>query len=156
MFGECRLEIGRKSTFNWNNRFLLHKNSTVIIGEDCMFGIDTFIHSGDGHSIFDLDTQKNTNSFADDDMELAEYRIVIHNHVWLGRNSTVICNNKITEIGEGSVVGLGSLVKGYFPNNVIIAGVPAKIKKDNVAWARKPRTNNISDCGDYINHTNYF
>lgn len=156
VLGECRLEIGKNSTFNWNNRIYMHKYSTVIIGEDCMFGMDILIQSGDGHSIFDLNTQRNTNMFLIDDAETAEYKIVINDHVWLGRNSAIICNNKMTEIGEGSIVGTCSLVKGCFPNNVIIAGVPGKIKKDNIAWARKPRSSNISDCGDYIKHTNYF
>ena len=156
MLGESKLEIGRKSTFNWNDRIYMHKYSVVMIGDDCMFAMDILIQAGDGHSIFDLNTQQNINMFVDDDMELAEYKMIIHNHVWLGRNSTVICNNRITEIGEGSIVGACSLVKGCFPNNIIIAGVPGKIKKDNIAWARKPRSGNISDCGDYIKKTKYF
>ena len=30
-----------------------------------------------------------------------------------------------TEIGENSIVGVGSVVKGVFPDNVIIQGSPA-------------------------------
>lgn len=34
------------------------------------------------------------------------------------------------------MVGLGSIVKGTFPNNCIVAGVPAKIIKKDIAWER--------------------
>ena len=33
------------------------------------------------------------------------------------------------KLGDNSVVAAGAVVKGVFPNNVIIGGVPAKILK---------------------------
>ena len=57
--------------------------------------------------------------------------ILIENHVWIGSNVTVLKN---TKIGENCVIATGSVVKGNFPPNCLIAGVPAKIIKQNVNW----------------------
>ncbi|WP_159021824.1 sugar O-acetyltransferase [Formosa sp. L2A11] len=52
--------------------------------------------------------------------------ITIGNNVWIGGNST-ICPG-IT-LGNNVVVGAGSVVTKSFPDNVVIAGNPAKIIK---------------------------
>lgn len=50
-------------------------------------------------------------------------QISIGNNVFIGMNSTILFN---TEIGDNCVIAAGSVVKGKFQNNSIIAGVPAK------------------------------
>ena len=45
----------------------------------------------------------------------------------IGNNVTIL---KGTNIGENSIIGVGSIVKGEFPENVIISGNPAKIIKN--------------------------
>jgi acetyltransferase-like isoleucine patch superfamily enzyme len=47
-----------------------------------------------------------------------------------------------SSIGDGSVVGLGSIVKGSFPNNCILAGSPAKTVRRDIAWERPHLTLN--------------
>ena len=42
-----------------------------------------------------------------------------------------------TFIGDGSIVGAGSVVKGKFLNNVAIAGNSSKEVRRNIAWTRK-------------------
>jgi len=53
--------------------------------------------------------------------------IIIRKGVWLASNVTIIgpC-----EIGENSVIGACSLVKGNIPANTLYAGVPAKYIKN--------------------------
>jgi acetyltransferase-like isoleucine patch superfamily enzyme len=53
--------------------------------------------------------------------------IVICNNVWIGNNVTIL---RDTHIGENSIIAAGAIVKGVFPKNVIIGGVPAKIIKN--------------------------
>lgn len=47
-------------------------------------------------------------------------------HLFIGMNSIIL---KRTKLGSNYIVDLGSVVSGVFPNNVIIAGNPAKIIK---------------------------
>ncbi|QQR96699.1 MAG: acyltransferase [Sphingobacteriales bacterium] len=52
--------------------------------------------------------------------------IVIGNDVWIGNGARILDG---VVLGSGVVVGAGSVVTQSFPDNVVIAGVPAKIIK---------------------------
>ena len=52
--------------------------------------------------------------------------IIIGDNVWLGTNVTIL---PTVELGNNVVVGAGSVVTKSFPDNVIIAGNPARIIK---------------------------
>lgn len=54
--------------------------------------------------------------------------ITIGDGCFIGANSIIL---KGTTLGANCVVGAGSVVSGTFPDNVIIAGNPARIIKDN-------------------------
>ena len=91
----------------------LHANSIkkLIIGKDCMFSHDIDVWAGDGHTIFDVKTGKNTNS---DFENISESRnaVVIGDHVWVSKKAFILAG---TNIGTGSVVGAQSVVKGSIP-----------------------------------------
>ena len=53
--------------------------------------------------------------------------VVIEDNVFVGTECLIL---KGTRLGQGSVVGGGSVVTGDFPANVIIAGNPAKVIQD--------------------------
>ena len=58
--------------------------------------------------------------------------IVVQDHVWIGYRALV---NKGVVIPKNSVVGTGAVVtKAFEEENVILAGVPAKIVKHNIDW----------------------
>ena len=54
--------------------------------------------------------------------------VIIGEGCFLGANSIIL---KGTTLGKNVVVGAGSVVCGTFPDNVIIAGNPARIVKEN-------------------------
>jgi acetyltransferase-like isoleucine patch superfamily enzyme len=128
--------------------FNVNDNASIEIGRDSMFALGIGVFSNDSHSIFDVKSRENINSTE----EIAHTRkIIIGNHVWIGWKSTILYN---TEIGDGSIIGANSLVKGIIPNNCIAAGSPAKVIRKNVSWSRDNCSDNILDCGEeYINFT---
>lgn len=52
--------------------------------------------------------------------------VKIGNNCWIGAKATILDG---TRIGNGCIVAAGAVVRGSFPDNVIIGGVPAKIIK---------------------------
>jgi acetyltransferase-like isoleucine patch superfamily enzyme len=53
--------------------------------------------------------------------------IVLGNNIWVGAKVTFLDGCKV---GNNSVVAAGAVVKGVFPDNVVIGGVPARILKN--------------------------
>lgn len=51
-------------------------------------------------------------------------KITIGNNVFIGINCILLSN---TTIGDNCIVGAGSVVRGHFPENSVIAGNPAQI-----------------------------
>ena len=58
------------------------------------------------------------------DLELIEKPIVIEDNVWIGLNVS-LCPG--CHIGEGAVIGMGSVVRGHIPPLAIVMGNPAEI-----------------------------
>ncbi len=103
--------------------FVTGNNRKVHVGKNCMFSSGINIWTSDFHFIYDLDTNKCVNE---------EQDIIIGDNVWIGQNVHVL---KGSIIPSGSVVGVGSIVtKAFTRENCIIAGVPAKIVKENIRW----------------------
>lgn len=100
------------------------EGASVNIGDDCMFASGVVIRTDDAHPIFDIASGIRVNP---------SKNVSIGNHVWLGDRVSVLSGG---EIGDGSVIGLGSIVKKIIPNNCIAVGSPAKITKRNIAWER--------------------
>ncbi len=122
------IRIGRN--FNTTNTVkieLFNTDGNVFIGDDCLFSWGTQIRIGDGHVIFDADTKNVLNKNRD---------VVIGNHVWFGSEVSVA---KGSVIPDDSVVGMRSLVAGRFETpNVVIAGIPARVVKNNINWDDVP------------------
>jgi acetyltransferase-like isoleucine patch superfamily enzyme len=61
--------------------------------------------------------------------DIKKRAISIGDGCFIGANSIIL---KGTTLGKNCVVGAGSVVSGSFPDNVIIAGNPAMIIKENI------------------------
>lgn len=141
-------DIGKEFSINESYRIILGADTSIIIGDDCMFSYDISMRSNDGHAIFDVTTGENMNSSYS---IRKERKIIVGNHVWVGEGTEILYN---TQIGDGSIIGAKSLVKGKILNNCIAAGIPARVKRKNIAWARKGGAENILECGqEYIKYT---
>ena len=99
------------------------EGTKIVIGKDSMFSSDVHFRTGDSHSILDM-SGKRINGSED---------IVIGEHVWVGTKVTCL---KGARVPDHSIIGACALVTGKFHTpNCVLAGVPAKIVKENVDWS---------------------
>jgi acetyltransferase-like isoleucine patch superfamily enzyme len=96
----------------------IHAYQSITIGQRCLIAANCQIIDGSGHDLsFDDVTQR---IFTTGDSS----PIVIQDNVWIGANSLILPG---VTIGQGSVIGAGSVVTKTIPSMVIAAGNPAKV-----------------------------
>lgn len=120
-----KLTIGKGTTFNGAR--IVCDDADVFIGEDGLWSDEILVQSNDQHGIIDLETMRPLNN--------RRRRIVIGDHVWIGRRATIMPD---VRIGDGSILGTGSLLTVDMPERVIFGGCPAKLIRSNVSWSRSP------------------
>ena len=113
---ESSIEIG--SNCNFNNNTLICIAGRFLMGDNALIGHNCEFLDFDAHEI---SAGARRTGFG------RQQDITIGNNVWIG-NYCII--TKGTKIGDNSIVSIGSVVKGEFPDNVIIGGNPAKIIKN--------------------------
>lgn len=96
----------------------------ITIGDNVLIGGNCKIIDNDFHP---LPASQRVNQKVQD---IKMHSITIGDGCFIGANSIIL---KGTTLGKNCVVGAGSVVSGIFPDNVIIAGNPARIIKENKA-----------------------
>ena len=144
------VSIGDRALICDDSMLRAHSFHKIEFGTDCMFSYRVIIFAGDGHSIFKL-TDKEHKEYVR--TNCGDEDIVIGDHVWGGIRSTIFSG---ANIGSGSIIASGAFVsKKKYPNNCIIAGVPAKVIKRDVAWSRKSMlTDLMADCAVFESYAN--
>jgi acetyltransferase-like isoleucine patch superfamily enzyme len=111
------VSIGNRSSVG--DRTEIHCCQKISIGDDVRISWDVVIMDTDYHSI-------DSNSHKTNDVEIG-------NRVWIGCHSIIL---KGVRIGNGAVVAAGSVVTHDIPPGALVAGNPARIVRENVAWER--------------------
>lgn len=117
-FKNSSLEIG--SGF-CNSNIKIRCSEKIKIGNNVAISHDVTIMDSDAHYI---------------DYEGYEIKkpVIIGDNVWIGTRATIL---KGVTIGNGSIIAAGAVVTKDVPENCIVAGVPAKVIKQNVTWHNK-------------------
>lgn len=136
----CNCYIGNDCSFASNCMLLTCDFMNIEIGNDCLFSNNIVLHSGDGHAIFD--TEKKNRINYNKEKGLQKFKIKLHDHVWVGYEAFILAG---ADIGTGCVLGGRSLANKAYPNNCVLAGNPARVVKENVAWTKDPFTQNVFD-----------
>jgi acetyltransferase-like isoleucine patch superfamily enzyme len=98
---------------------------SIVAGPDQLWAAGTYIATDDMHRLQDRTSGERINPFG--------AAIRLGPHVWLGRDAVVTGH---AEVGEGSVVGMRSLVRGQkVPPFTVAAGWPARIVREDVTWS---------------------
>lgn len=129
------VNIGRKARFGKGNDIRIgsrssigancHVPANIHIGNDVMMGPNNHFFGCFTHNISDT-----TKPMVEQGFKIIEGRTEICDDVWIGRDCLFM---PCVKIGSHSVVGARSVVTKNVPERVIIAGNPARIRKD-----RKP------------------
>ncbi|MGY0391274.1 acyltransferase [Bizionia sp. KMM 8389] len=90
----------------------------VSIGNDVIMGPYVSFHS-ENHNFLDASKLIREQGVTSDGIKLG-------NNIWVGAKCTFLDG---CEVGNNSVVAAGAVVRGKFPDNVVIGGVPAKVIK---------------------------
>lgn len=108
--------------FTANQNFSCFSNTSIKFGDNCAAGWNVNVRDSDGHAI--LDDNGNTIN--------PNRKISIGNHVWMASHCDIL---KGTKVSDDSIIGFKTLVSRQFEQtNVIIAGCPGKIIKENINW----------------------
>ena len=110
----AQIQIGDNSRINGA---YIHAEKRISIGDNCVIAAGVNIIDSNGHILL----SSNRTSGRDEPKS-----VEIGNNVWIGLNSTILKN---TRIGNNCVIAAGSVVKGEFPDNVMIQGNPAVVIK---------------------------
>lgn len=116
--GEGKVHIGDDVGISGST---IYAREEITIGNHVLVGANTKIVDNDFHPL-DVEA-RNANDFS----KLVCKPVRIEDNVFIGCNCLIL---KGTEIGANSIVGAGSVVCGKFPDNVVIAGNPARIIKN--------------------------
>lgn len=120
----CALLVGAGTTMVQVS-IQLHERGQIVFGADCMVSSQAYVSLSDIHPIYDRATGERVNAAAD---------VIIGDHVWLGLRSMIM---KGATIGEGAVVAAGAILSGAAPAHAVMAGVPARVVRENIVWRRE-------------------
>ncbi len=121
---QSRIFIGKNFKANATMYLTATSGKSILIGENCLFA-NVIAETTDHHTIFDLNTRQPLNPGAN---------IIIGDRVWCARDVILM---KGTILGSDVVVAARSMVNKRFGNKVLIAGCPAGVIKENIAWTEK-------------------
>lgn len=124
LFRHPSLFIGDRCTFGHARLIVAHCD--MVIGEDAQFSDEVIVQGSDQHPIFDLDGGQLLNG--------QRHHVRLDRHVWVGRRAMLMPD--IT-LGEGCIVAAGAVVTASVPPHVVVGGVPARVLRERVRWARE-------------------
>ncbi|HYX37547.1 MAG TPA: acyltransferase [Oligoflexus sp.] len=110
-----RMRIGADCMIN--NGCVFNASGSIQIGDRCRFGYGVLIFDSDLH---------------EENPQLRHIRpepapVTIEDDVWIGSRAIILAGIRI---GQGSIVGAGSIVTRDVPPNTVVAGNPARILRE--------------------------
>lgn len=112
-FEHGRLVIGDRTYVNYGVD--IAATGLVALGADCLIGTHVSIIDNDFHGITDRQERP------------APKPVIVGDNVWIGNRAIVLPG---VTIGDGAVVGAGSVVTRDVPARTVVAGNPARVVRE--------------------------
>ena len=109
------IEIGDRTYVNRRTEIICQ--DSVRIGADCLVSWEVMIADTDYHSVGDAPVAA---------------PVVLEDLVWVGARATIL---KGVTVGEGAVVAAGAVVTADVAPRTLVAGVPARVVREDVTWS---------------------
>jgi acetyltransferase-like isoleucine patch superfamily enzyme len=125
IFAGTRILIDRAAHLEIGDQTFIHHASTVTciksisIGSNCAISWNTNIIDGNLHELIVASTPRPRTR-----------PVRIGNNVWIGTGVIILGAN----IGDGSIIGAGSVVTSEVPAKVVAAGNPARVVREDASW----------------------
>jgi acetyltransferase-like isoleucine patch superfamily enzyme len=113
----AHLEIGDQSYINYDASLTCLDH--ISIGKDCAISWNTNIIDGNFHELIVAGKPKPRTR-----------PLQIGDHVWIGTGVVIVG----ASVGDGTVVGAGSVVTSDMPSKVLVTGNPARVVREDVTW----------------------
>jgi acetyltransferase-like isoleucine patch superfamily enzyme len=104
----------------WLNGTIVHARTSVIIGDNSMFGPGVVILDNDSHNPSIDPTIRRTGP-------ITSSPVIIGRNVWIGMHSIIM---KGVHIGDNSIVAAGSVLTKDIPSNQLFGGNPAHFVRE--------------------------
>ena len=126
-----------------NGRFTMHGHSSIMVykGATLAIGCNTYLNGGSIECSFEITIGNDCamadgmriidNSWHATNSSIGGGKIEIGNKVWIATNAMILPG---VVIGDGAIIAAGSVVTKDVPAKCMVAGVPAKVIKENVEW----------------------
>ncbi len=116
IYGKGNISIGQNTWISPGVVIHTHTKADISIGESCDIGPGVEIITG-SHQIGDSSRRAGIGIASP---------VKIGNGSWIGAKTLILGG---VNVGEGVIIAAGSLVAKDTPNNVLVAGVPAHVKR---------------------------
>jgi acetyltransferase-like isoleucine patch superfamily enzyme len=126
--GHFQIYSGAKVYVNKGAQLIL---GSGYIANDATISCFKYIEIGEGVFISDRVTIRDSDNHQLVGDHVPTQPIIIGNHVWIGMNVTIL---KGVKIGNGAVLAAGCVVTKDIPDYALVAGIPARIIRENVEW----------------------
>lgn len=127
LYEGVKVRIAKNAQCSFGHHTYLNRSATI----DCT----QEVHIGDYCAISDnvqiLDSDFHTITCDSKTFEKSK-PIHIGNHVWIGRSAIIL---KGVTIGDGAIIGAGSIVTKSIPPRCLAVGNPARVIKEEVEWS---------------------
>lgn len=147
--GLCRLTMFENSILSISGSVTLHRGTNIVLqkGAHLSIGNQTYLNGASidcsreirigeycamagGVRIMD-NSWHNVLFVGDGEKKDSISPVVIGNKVWIATNAIILPG---VTIGDGAIVAAGAVVTKNVPARCMVAGVPARVIKENVEW----------------------